>query len=274
MFATTLSEPLDPAITGTGLPATQNVLLAHCDKAEADQLGRYLGGSYRLFPVRTERQFLKTLEAEAIHVIIINGAARTPQNGIQLCSRLKSSYCFAHLPVILLLDGNRPEERIGCLESGADILMERPLSRIYVQVQIRNLLANRHLLKSYVRRSLVFNKDPLASTGGDRAFLDRLNSCIAEHLADASLNVDVLARLMNLSRPTLYRKVKSISELPPNELIRAMRLNKAAELLASGERKVFEIARSVGFHNRSNFGKAFIKHFHVTPVVYRRGAGR
>lgn len=272
MFATAVYEPSSPVITSAGLPTTQNVLLAHCDKAEADQFDRCLGGMYRIFPVRTERQLLKTLEAEAIHVIIINGAARTPQNGIQLCSRLKSSFSYGHLPVILLLGAGSLEERIGSLESGADAVMERPLSGIYMQAQIKNLLANRHLLKSYVRRSLVFNKDPMGSTGGDRVFLDSLNSCIVEHLGDAGLNVDVLARLMNLSRPTLYRKVKCVSALPPNELIKVMRLNKAAELLAGGDRKVFEIARSVGFHNRSNFGKAFIKQFHVTPLAYRRRA--
>ena len=42
----------------------------------------------------------------------------------------------------------------------------------------------------------------------DGIFLNKLNHHISENLPDIRLNVDMLARLMNMSLPTLYRKLK------------------------------------------------------------------
>ena len=105
---------------------------------------------------------------------------------------------------------------------------------------------------------------------GHKAFIAKLNALIGANLAKTDLNVDVLARLMYMSRPTFYRKVKCVSDFTPNELINTARLTKAASLLAWGDHKISEVASMVGFHSQSNFGKAFIKQFKVTPTRYQR----
>lgn len=274
MVTAALPGRIGSAIPQAGLPSIQNVLLVYFDKTETDRFSRYLGDAYHLFPVRTERQLLTMPEVQAIQVVIINTEAGYPFDGIQLCSRLKSMPRFAHLVVILVIPTDNQAVRIGCLESGADAWMERPLSRDYVRAQLRNLLANRRRLKSYFGQASLFAVDSMACTGENKSFLSRLTRIIVDHLADTDLNVDVLAQLMNISRPTLYRKIKCISDRTPNELVTIIRLNKAAELLSAGDNKVLEIARSVGFHSRSNFGKAFVKHFKVTPLEYRGRAKR
>jgi AraC-like DNA-binding protein len=104
----------------------------------------------------------------------------------------------------------------------------------------------------------------------EMGFNKKLNDLIAGHLHNRSLNVDMLASLMNMSRPTFYRKIKTITDLTPNELINLARLKQAAELLGSGNYKVYEIACMVGFHSQSSFGKAFIKQFKVTPTQYQQ----
>jgi AraC-like DNA-binding protein len=73
---------------------------------------------------------------------------------------------------------------------------------------------------------------------------------------------------MNMSRVTLYRKIKAISDLTPIELINITRLKKAAELLASGDYKMYEIAAMTGFSSQSNFARNFHKQFGVTPTDY------
>jgi two-component system, cell cycle response regulator len=75
---------------------------------------------------------------------------------------------------------------------------------------------------------------------------------------------------MNMSRPTLYRKIKHITDRTPNELIGLARLNQAATLLLSADYRVFEVAKMVGFNSQSTFGKAFLKLFKVTPTEYQR----
>lgn len=100
--------------------------------------------------------------------------------------------------------------------------------------------------------------------------LKQLHECLFYHACDKDLNADRLAKLMYMSRPTLYRKMKSITGLTPNELIVEVRLKKAAELLAAGEYRVFEVARMVGYISQSGFGKSFLKQFKVTPAAYQR----
>ncbi len=91
-------------------------------------------------------------------------------------------------------------------------------------------------------------------------------SCSKE---DEALDVEKLARIMNVSKPTLYRKIKSISDLSANELINITRLKKAAELLAEGNMKIYEVSDIVGYSSQTNFGRNFIKQFGMTPSHYQ-----
>lgn len=235
-----------------------------------DLFAGYLDDIYHLFTACTERQLFKILEEQAIHLVIIDGGPGNTRDGSELCARLKSSSCFAHIPIILVVAENNPAARIGSLESGADAWVEKPLSRNYLRAQIRNLLANRTRLKNYFGQPVMAYLPAMARTGENETFLAKLSGIIADHLPDTNLHVDGLARLMNMSRPTLYRKVRGVSERTPNELINIVRLNKAAELLSTGDHKIFEIAKMVGFNSRSNFGKAFLKHFSVSPREYQQ----
>ena len=103
----------------------------------------------------------------------------------------------------------------------------------------------------------------------EQEFIKKLNDFLFENIQNSALNVNGLAKCLYMSRPTLYRKIKAITGLTPNELINRARLKMAADLLESTDYKVFEIAQMAGFHSQSTFGKAFIKHFKVTPTEYQ-----
>lgn len=112
-------------------------------------------------------------------------------------------------------------------------------------------------------------RDHIGSLKGDE-FIKRLQECIADNIHNKVLNVGFLASTLNMSRPTLYRKIKNITNHTPNELIGLNRLKQAALLLTSSNYKVFEVAELVGFNSSSSFCKAFLKQYKVTPVAYKR----
>jgi AraC-like DNA-binding protein len=269
MIANAISRRMDSARPCAELPATQKRVLALTGDSGLLQLARYLGDVYDLLPASTERQLLATLQHQPVQLILITAEPPNTREGLGICARLKSSTRFAHVPVILIIGSNNPLEHIGCLEAGADAWIRTPLSRDYLRPLIRNLLANRLRLEQHLRQPPPARREP-PSAGGGEGFLHRLNSLISDHLPDAGLDVHRLAKGMNISRPTLYRKIKSISNLTPNQLINTVRLHKAAELLSTGGKKVYEVAKMVGFNSRSNFGKAFIKRFGVTPREYQQ----
>jgi response regulator RpfG family c-di-GMP phosphodiesterase len=249
-------------------PIKTNVLLVDHDKVELDTLSKYLGDTSRLFTAGNGSIAVKMIESYPIHLIISN-IKLIDADGSELCSQLKTSSAYAYIPVILLIDGNTFSSRIKCLESGADAYIERPFSREYLHAQVKNLIANRTRIKDYFARSLLADMGTITGSKEDEVFLNKLNHHISRNLPNTRLNVDSLARLMNMSRPTLYRTIECISDLTPNELINIARLNRAAELISTTGHKISEVAKMVGFNSRSNFGKAFIKQFNVTPKKYQ-----
>jgi two-component system cell cycle response regulator len=268
MIATALSSQMNAHPVERQLTMGQNVLLASYDRLETYMFAAYLDDMYRLFLADTERRLLADLANHAIDMLIINTGPANIADGIRLCGRLKAASPSAHLPVVLLIPGNDRRATIDCLRAGADACMEKPLSRDHLRAQVRNLLANRSRLKCYFSQPFLCAIEPAVGTGGNLAFVNRLNEFILANLHDAELKVDALAQTMNMSLPTLYRKIRNLSKQTPNGLVNSIRLNKAAELLSTGEYKVFTIAKMVGFPSRSNFGKAFVRQFGLTPTEY------
>ena len=241
------------------------ILLVDSDKGGLSTLSRQLEDSYHVVTARNERTALHILQTRSIHLVISNMDLGYT-DGTKLCAQLKTSMHYAHIPVILLTAGS--SSRVKALESGADACMENPSDREYLRAQVKNLLANRARIKDYFAHSLYAHMS--SSSKENENFLNKLNDYISGHLQNIDLDVDTLAKLMNMSRPTFYRKLKCVSDLTPNELINVARLNKAAELISTTRHKVCEIAKMVGFNSQSNFGKAFLKRFHVTPTEYQQ----
>jgi two-component system cell cycle response regulator len=125
------------------------------------------------------------------------------------------------------------------------------------------------MIREYFASSPLVHLNSMAHTRADEHFLAMLHETICLHIEDPDLDVEQLARHMNMSRVTLYRKIKAISNLTPIELINITRLKKAAELLAAGLYKIYEISDMVGFSSQSNFARNFQKQFHVTPSDYQ-----
>jgi len=187
----------------------------------------------------------------------------------ELCSQLKSGVHYSHIPIVLLSDGNDLQERIEALRRGADAYMEKPVLPEHLRVQIKDLLTNRIKIKESFSHSplpmgtMVYSKS-------DENFAAKLNDFIFNNIENPGLNIGLLARLMNMSRPTLYRKIKYLAALTPTELITMVRLKRAAELLTVSDYRVVEVAIMAGFNSQNSFDKAFLKQFKITPTRFQK----
>lgn len=106
----------------------------------------------------------------------------------------------------------------------------------------------------------------------DQKLLKKAIALVEEHISDPHLSVEKMAEEMNMSRTSLHRKIKSITGFPPSELIRSIRLRKAAHLIVNRADTVTQIALMVGFDDYSHFSKSFKKHFGVAPSGYEEYA--
>ena len=78
----------------------------------------------------------------------------------------------------------------------------------------------------------------------------------------------ILAEDIGMSRVQLYRKISALTGMSVNELIRKLRLQKAAMLLGQNWGPVSQVAYEVGFSNLSYFSKVFKEEFGVLPSEY------
>lgn len=248
-------------------PNKPNVLLVEDNAEILGYLGRELSADYNIFRAGDGRQAIELLQEEHVH-LVISDIMMPVMDGIALCREMKNDVRFSHIPIILLTAKNAMSAKIEGLEVGADAYIEKPFSLEHLSAQISNLLHNRDIIKDYFARSPLTHIKGIAFSRADKDFLEQLNAIITAHIADSDLDVDMLSSKMNMSRPTLYRKIKGISDMTPNELINLSRLKKAAELLAEKNYKINEVADMVGYSVPTNFSRDFQKQFGVSPSGY------
>lgn len=243
------------------------ILLVDDNEEILDFLGRVLSSKYSILKAEDGSAAIKLLETEAVQ-LVISDVMMPVMDGFELCKIIKSNFEYSHIPVILLTAKNSIQSKIAGLELGADAYIEKPFSKDHLQAQIASLLNNRNMIREYFASSPLVHIKSMAHSKADERFLETLNDTICSNIEDVDLDVEKLARIMNMSRITLYRKIKAISVLTPVEVINITRLKKAAELLAEGDYKIYEVADMVGFSSQSNFARNFHKQFGMTASEY------
>lgn len=106
--------------------------------------------------------------------------------------------------------------------------------------------------------------------GGDR-FSVRVRALLADHPSDAALDVDALARRLDVSRRTLFRHLAA-EGTTPSHLLRDERLRKASAALAliAPSRSITAVALDHGFADHAHFSRAFKAKFGMTPTEFRK----
>ena len=213
---------------------------------------------------------LQALEILIQHTVnlIITDIMMPDIDGIELCKRIRSDFNHSHIPIILLTAKNTFQSKMQGLESGADAYIDKPFSPEYLQAQIANLLGNRMKIKEYFANSPLAHIKSMAGSKQDEVFLDQLNDTIQSHMGDVELDVDTLAKSLNMSRPSFYRKVKELSNLTPKELVNVARLKRAAALMIESDLQIRQIALEAGFSSSNHLTRNFLKQFKMTPSDY------
>ena len=243
------------------------LLIVNDDPEALHLIEKTLSLDYTLLKAENEKTTFQFLDTEAVQLVICD-VTRQKINGFELCKLMKNLFNYSHIPVLLLTEKNTIQSKIRGLEMGADAYIEKPFSNEYLQAQIKSLLNNRQKIRAFYASSPLVHIKKSTYSKADERFLETLNNTICENLEDTALDVEKLAKYMNMSRITLYRKIKAISILTPVEVINNTRLKKAAELLSEGDHKIYEIADKVGFSSQSNFARNFLNHFNITPSQY------
>lgn len=260
----------DENTLSTIIDNSQPTILVVDDEKEITQfIANELSLHYNTLIAYDGNQAIDLLKKEQINMVV-SDVLMPETDGYALCNYIKSSPDYCHIPVILLTASVALNSRIVGLESGADGYIEKPFTMELLVGQIDNIFRNKELACKNFISSPLSNYRSIAVNKMDEEFMKRLHATILRSMSDSDFNVEKLASMMNMSMSTLFRKVKAITELSPNEYIRLYKLKRAAKMLVEGNYKINEIAYLVGFSSQSYFATSFQKQFNMTPTDFMK----
>ena len=211
---------------------------------------------------------------EIIPDIIISDVLMPYMNGYELCKEIKENKDTCHIPIILLTAKTMDEDQIKGYDQGADIYITKPFNPNILISIVNQMIARLNKQQALLIQSCgsIESKemeDPQIELSPlDEKFLNKLYKYIEDNIANSEINVNLLGRELGYSRTNFYRKIKALTNVTPNDLLKAYRLNRAAELILKREYTLGEISEMTGFGTQSHFSSLFKKHFGVSPKDY------
>jgi len=216
--------------------------------------------------VNGQEGFLKAMKL--IPELIISDVMMDVMDGFELCKQLKQNLTTSHIPVMLLTACAMDEQRAMGFESGADAYIPKPFNENLLKIRVRKIIENREKVKEYFQKNLTFGERKESVAEIDKTFMNKFRKVIENNLFDSDLNVDEIGKNLGLSRVQLYRKIKSLTNYAPNELVRIIRLKAAEQMFLNSEKSISEVAYDTGFTSPSYFTKCFKEYFNESPTDY------
>lgn len=202
--------------------------------------------------------------------LIISDVMMPKMDGYHLCQVLKSDEKTCHIPLILLTARADMSSKLVGLETGADDYLSKPFDVRELTIRIKNLLEKQKRLQNiYGKLQFIKDKDLKVTSRHDH-FLQRVRDAVELQISNENFSVKDFAGMLGMSRSQLHRKLIALTGKSPGDLIRQIRLYKAARLIRKQFGRVTEVAYEVGFSNPAYFARCFREEFGITPSAYNK----
>ena len=244
------------------------ILLVEDNQDILSYLTRNLAASYHILTATHGEEAL-TVVREEVPDMIVSDVMMPVMDGLELCRRLKNDPQFCYIPVILLTARSMGMQIEEGFDAGADDYIVKPFSLSLLQSRIRNLFSNREQLKEIFSKKLSLETLGIAVNSTDETFVQRYIQIVRNNFTNPKLDVDFICQEMGMSRANFYKKLRSVTELSPMDMIRNIRLESAAQLLRESQLTISEITARVGFNSNSYFSTCFKALYGVTPRNYQ-----
>lgn len=203
--------------------------------------------------------------------LIISDIMMPVKDGFTCCKELREQPRTAHIPILMLTAKAEDADVLQASRIGVDDYMMKPFNPEILKSKVQNLIVQRERLKRIYTKTLMLKQQEGGCATDENApddFIQQIIQIIEANLSNENFNVKMLADQLNMSQPTLYRKIKQRSELAAIEMIRSVRMGKAASLIMENRYSMQEIAEMVGYSDTRTLRKHFTEQFGVSPSKY------
>ena len=191
-------------------------------------------------------------------------------DGYQFCKAVRKDEKTSHIPIIMLTAKASLDDKIEGLETGVDDYLTKPFNAKELVVRVGNLIYQRKQLRERFSTKSIIKPSDVTAVSIDQTFLEKVIKIVETHIEDESFNVAILAGEVFMSVSQLNRKLRALIDQAAGQLIRSIRLNRAADLLKLNAGSVAEICYMVGFNDQSYFTRVFKKQFGYTPSEFKK----
>ncbi len=248
-------------------PETASILVVEDNKELALFIANSLSGQYNVLVAKNGKTGYEMARKNSPELIIAD-VMMPEMNGIEMCRQIKGNLYTSHIPVIMLSAKALLEDQLEGFQYGADDYISKPFNLDLLKAKVHNAIeARRRMRKLFTSQTNI----PDIQTPGqslDDKFLAKAYEVLEKSYSNPDFSVEAFSDSMFVSRSLLYKKIKALIDLSPNDFITIYRLKKALPLLMSKEMSVNEVAYSVGFNDPKYFGRVFKRIYKKTPGEY------
>ena len=208
--------------------------------------------------------------------LIVSGYSLPGISGVELCRKVKSRSATADTPYVFVSSHSADHEVLEALNAGADDYLTLPFDVRQLLARCRNLILKHNKISgSLVAASVDDNTDPMRASGGaDMAFMRRATEVIEKNMAESDFNIGKFAAEMNVSRTSLFLRIKTITGQTPNDFIVSIKMDKAAKILVEDpQASISDISYRLGFSSPRYFSRCFKDWYNQSPREYRAARG-
>ena len=266
-----LPPPADQPTASTDLvlPAEGRPMVLVADD-NADLLSfieESVGGTFSIATAKNgEEAFRKAVAL--IPDAIVSDVMMPVMDGLTLTQSLKADLRTSHIPVLLLTARASDQHQVEGLAQAADDYMVKPFSVAVLIAKLQSLMDNRVKLKELFSQGDPLRAQRRVRQSPEKAFLQKLTDIIEENIDNSSFSTNDVCQAIGMSKSQLYRKMSAVIGKSVHEFIKLHRLAKAAQLLATSDCTVTEVARATGFKYVQSLTRAFKDHYDCTPSQY------
>ena len=250
----------------------QHILVCDDEEDIVAALKIYLeADGYCVHAAYTGADALKIVREEPVQLALMD-IMMPGMDGITAMAKLRE---FSNIPVILLTAKDSIQDKEEGYESGADSYLTKPFSAKLLSSRVHNLLESRKKLALIVANRTKELKpeqqeETIKLNKLDEEFLTKFTTIVEENIDMEKMDMSFMMEKMNMSHSTLYRKIKSLTGMSGNELIRKIRLKNSLRLLMEEGHNISEAAYASGFNDLGYFRSCFREEYGMAPSEYIR----
>ncbi|MGO4770490.1 two-component regulator propeller domain-containing protein [Flavobacterium sp. W22_SRS_FK3] len=242
----------------------QKILVIEDNTELRKYLFDFLSDYYKVYDAENGEEGLKICR-QIKPILCVADVMMPVMDGLEFCKELKNDEFISHIPVVLLTALGENVDKVKGYETGADGYLVKPFEPSLLKTVIENIIKSRLDLKVKFSGEVESKISLLTHSPIDEEFMEKITNLINDNLSEEDLSTEFLCDKLGVSSSKLYRKIKELTDLAPNEFIRTIRLKKSAELLKTKKYNVSEVTNMVGFNDPLYFSRCFKKQFGFPP---------